>query len=320
MPRPTYSAEQVSQFYERINLPPKYRHEPSEASTAIARSSAGLEWLAALQRYTLAAVPFENLSLHYSRTKVIDLHPTLLFRKIISQGAGRGGYCMENNTFFATVLRSLGFQIMSTGGRVNAMASPNGDVEERSMYYGFAHMINIVTIEGVRYMVDVGFGVGSSTKPLALEDRKEQLNVRPSQSVRLRYDRIEENESDAKLWIFERRNRDDEEWAPMYCFPDNMEFLPADFMMMNLFTSTSPTAFLTHVILVVKFELSEDGEEVTGEKICWGNRMHRRVEGRKECEVELKSEDERVEALEREFGIQLDEHEQTGILGMVTML
>ena len=91
-------------------------------------------------------VPFENLSLHYSESHNIDIDPQVLWDKVIGRGlreqakdegtetighvdseageeadssqktahnrrkwqAGRGGYCMENNCFFGTILRSIG--------------------------------------------------------------------------------------------------------------------------------------------------------------------------------------------------------------------
>ncbi|KAI5362004.1 Putative arylamine N-acetyltransferase, papain-like cysteine peptidase superfamily [Septoria linicola] len=318
--RPTFSEEQIHQFYDRIELPQRYRYTPGEESKAVAQGPAGLEILAALQRHTLATVPFENLALHYSRTKIVDIHPELLFQKIVSNNAGRGGYCMETNSLFGAVLRTLGFKLYSTSGRVNSAASPNGEVGDKAMYYGFAHYINIVTIDGMRYHVDVAFGAGGATRPLPLQDGKVHLNMRPSQEVRLRYGSIAETESDTKLWIFERRNRPQDPWSPNYCFLDREEFIPADFEMMNYFTSTSRMTFFTYTILVVKFALSEDQSEIIGETVLYGNRLFKRIAGKKEFDVQLSTESERIEALERDFGIRLNENQQSGILGMVTML
>ncbi|KAK4502523.1 hypothetical protein PRZ48_005948 [Zasmidium cellare] len=319
MPRPTYTQEQIFQIYDRINLPAKWRLDVEEAK----RKSGGdqaLEYLTVLKRYTLANVPFENLELHYSRTQVIDIHPEILFQKIVAQGTGRGGYCMENNAFFATVLRTLGFKIMSTGGRVSAAASPNGDVGDHSMWFGFAHMVNIVTIKGIRYMVDIGFGAGGTVRPLPLEDGKIQLNIKPNNSVRLRYDTLEDFENpESKVWIFEKRVADDK-FVPNYCFPDNVEFLPADFQVMNMFPSTSKRVFFTQVVVAVKHILSEDGEEIIGDVVLLGNKLHRRVHGKKEELGAFESEEERVEALEKHLGIRLSDMQRYGILGMSSMI
>ena len=184
MSQPTYSTEQVHQIYDRIRLPSKYRHDPSETKE-LTRGDGGLELLSTLQRHHLANVPFENLELHYSPTKVINTDTELLFQKVVTQNTGRGGYCMENNLFFGTLLRTLGFSVMSTGGRVNTAVAPSGDIGPEERYTGWSHMVNIVTIQEKRYMVDVGFGTGQATHPLPLVDREPTLNVRPNQQVRL---------------------------------------------------------------------------------------------------------------------------------------
>ena len=96
-----YSAEQLSRYFQLIGLPP---HPAKPAS---------LECLAELVKLQLATVPFENLSLHYSKHHLLSLDTNDLFDKIV--GRRRGGYCMENNTFFGAVLRSLGFTLINAG-------------------------------------------------------------------------------------------------------------------------------------------------------------------------------------------------------------
>ncbi|CAK1364617.1 hypothetical protein CB0940_08286 [Cercospora beticola] len=319
-PKPTYTSDQIHQYYDRIQLPAEHRHEPGSASTAIAQGPGGLEYLSILQRYTLVNIPFENLALHYARNKVVDIDPQILFGKVVSKKSGRGGYCMEMNCLFSVILRTLGFKLYSTSGRVSSAASPDADNADDVHFLGFAHHINIVTIQGVRYHVDVAFGGGGPTKPLPLEDGRVHSNTRPSQEVRLRFDTIGENESNNKLWIYEIRSRPEKPWLPQYCFPDDLEFHPADFESMNFFTSTSSTSFFTWMVFVVKRVLSEDGREIVGESVMMGRKMYRRVLGMKKVEVEFKTERERVEALEKEFGIVLDEQERRGILGMASSI
>lgn len=60
---------------------------------------------------------------------MIDIEPEVLFEKIVGGAGGkgrRGGYCMENNTFFGTVLRSLGFDVYAVGARVRGEKGWNG--------------------------------------------------------------------------------------------------------------------------------------------------------------------------------------------------
>lgn len=315
----TYTEKQVYQIYDRINLPEKYRHIPGDESKKIARSNDGLRLLAALQRYHLANVPFENLELHYSPTKVINTDAELLFDKIVTQNTGRGGYCMENNLFFGTLLRSLGFLVMSTGGRVNTGSAPSGDVGSQERYLGFSHMVNIVNIQGKRYMVDVGFGAGQATHPLELVDRSPSMNIKPNQLVRLRWDAIPEAENkDLKLWISERQDKPDGPWIPSYCFPDNVEFLPQDYAIMNHYTSTHSRSFFTYKIVVAKYLLDETGDEVIGTLVLFGNSAHSRIRGEKEELGTIAKEEERIEVLRKHFGIELNQAQRAGIVGMVS--
>ena len=55
------------------------------------------------------------------------MDPEVLFEKIVGQG--RGGEGMENNTFFGTVLRSLGFEVYAVGARVCAGGGGGGGVK-----------------------------------------------------------------------------------------------------------------------------------------------------------------------------------------------
>jgi arylamine N-acetyltransferase len=321
MSRPTYTTDQVHQIYDRIRLPPTYRHSPSALTKEIVSGHGGLGLLSALQRHHLANIPFENLELHYSPTKVINTDSNLLFRKIVTQNTGRGGYCMENNLFFATLLRTLGFSVMSTGGRVNTAVQPSGDIGPEERYTGWSHMVNIVKIQGKRYMVDVGFGTGQATHPLLLVDRAPTMNIRPSQQVRVRWDAISEAENkDAKLWIFERQDKADGPWIPTYCFPDNVEYLPADYAMMSYFTSTSRTSFFTYKLIVAKFVLDEAREEIVGTVVMFGNKAHKRILGEKEDLGTFEKEEERVVALEQHFDLRLSEAQQAGIRGMVSAI
>lgn len=233
---------------------------------------------------------------------------------------------MELNTLFATVLRTVGFQVMSTGGRVSSQASPNGcstseDAGE-SFYYGFAHMINIVTISGKHYLVDVGFGASGPTFPLQLEDGHViEENGPTMRTLRLRWCAMPDSEdSEAKVWHLEQRRSGSETWTGLYCFPDRLEFSPADFEVLNCFASCSRKSFYVGEILVAKFLFGECEEGIVGEVVLVGNKLHRRLRGTRQEIAVLESEQERVEAMEQYFDIRLSERQRLGIFGMGTML
>lgn len=106
MDRP-YCEDRLSLYFERIRLPVcKHPKDP-------------LRLLNLLIQHQLAEVPFETLSLHYSVDGRVSLQNDDLFDKIVVRK--RGGYCLELNTFFATVLTSMGYQVVGIICRI-AMA------------------------------------------------------------------------------------------------------------------------------------------------------------------------------------------------------
>lgn len=94
-------------------------------------------FLTALQKYQLNRVPFESLSLHYSVDKKVSLEPEQLFHKIVSNK--RGGYCLENNRFFAEVLRSLDFSVYHIICRITNATRGIMDGSWRAMYVSRLH-------------------------------------------------------------------------------------------------------------------------------------------------------------------------------------
>jgi arylamine N-acetyltransferase len=101
---PSYSPEQLRLYFERIHYPSS--DHPNDP----------LAFLTDLLKSQLVYVPFETLSLHYSIDRQISLDHQDLFDKIV--GRCRGGYCLENNTFFGAVLESLGFKVMGVFCRI----------------------------------------------------------------------------------------------------------------------------------------------------------------------------------------------------------
>lgn len=113
LPQSLYTTVQVDEYLSRISFPVQ---EYPRIKPAAAQAEEGLQYLAKLQKYQLAAVPFENLSLHYSKTPGVSLNKDELYEKIVQNR--RGGYCMELNFFFATILKTMGYEVIQTGARV----------------------------------------------------------------------------------------------------------------------------------------------------------------------------------------------------------
>lgn len=196
---------------------------------------------------------------------------------------------------------------------------PSGSFQDPDTEASRCHMINIVTLsDGKKYMLDVGFGGNGPIQPLLLDPEHSHSQYIPPAEVRLIYDNIPDNtDPNQKLWIYQHRMNPDAPWVPMYCFTE-LEFLPSDYELMNMRTSQSRTSFFTYRVMVVKMIL--EGGEVVGTLMLVGAEVKRRVGGKVEHIMTCKTEAERVQALEKWFGIRLREDEKVGIKGMVTEL
>lgn len=108
---------------------------------------ADFEGLCELQEAHALTVPFENLDIHYHRIIRLDL-PSI-YDKVIHKK--RGGFCYELNGLFHELLKALGFQVIRISAQVYSDT-------KKAFGPAFDHLANLVTLQGVQYIVDVGFG------------------------------------------------------------------------------------------------------------------------------------------------------------------
>lgn len=299
--RPKYSADQISKYFDRLGLSEEQRvYDVAKLSPEDA-----LRYLSLLQKQHLVHIPFENLTLHYSAHRQISIHPDELFNKIIGDNNGRGGYCMENNGLLNILLSSLGFSIYSAGGRVF----------DSGKWTGWSHMVNFVTIGETKYHVDVGFGAEGPVCPMPLDHTGTvKPHIVPSEA-RLQWRNIQDNtDPNQRLWVYEYRRDKYSEWEPKYAYTE-LEYLPQDYAVMNYFTSTSPRTFFTRVTVVEKKLVGADGE-LAGNLILMGNSLKWRVNGHKEKEIEFSNETDRLDSLEKHFGIRFGQVQREGIRGL----
>lgn len=108
-----YIPEQIDRYLDFISIPQKYHRRANPVKN--------IEYL------KLSKIPYENLSLHYSKDHKVSLDPQRLYNKILL--IGRGGYCMENSIFFNHILRGFGFEVYTADGRVRKRVDgmPHGD-------------------------------------------------------------------------------------------------------------------------------------------------------------------------------------------------
>ena len=100
-----YSTAQINQYLSRIAFP---SNKYPRAELQLVQTDGGLSYLEKLMKYQLSAIPFENLSLHYSQNPGVSLDSDEIFFKIIEKH--RGGYCMELNFLFGRILKSSEFK------------------------------------------------------------------------------------------------------------------------------------------------------------------------------------------------------------------
>lgn len=346
--RPTYDAAQIQAYLDTIALPTEFRQSPVFTDPALARTiTHGLPLLAALQKYQLTAIPFENLTLHYNPIPSVIIQPAFVHNKFITSACGRGGRCMENNLLFYTVLLSLGFRVTSIAGRVNEAVQPAAAKHDwpGPSYDGWNHRITLVRFcddatvaaeDGVKdvrrtFLVDTGFGATCPNKPMELNrDRPTaMLNVVPSQESRIHWTTIPDTVNKRQnMWVYEIRYKHDGPWTPAYCFGET-EFLPNDYKMMSFFTSNNKRSWFTFSVVCVKMLLGkasqtegkEDDEDViVGDVTLFNHEVKRRLYGKAEVVETLETEEQRVQALKKWFGITLTDAERDGIKGLPTAL
>ncbi|MGG5238764.1 arylamine N-acetyltransferase family protein [Pseudomonas lurida] len=117
-----------------------------------------LQTLQALQLRHVCTFAFESLSTLMHVPVPIDL-PSVEQKVLLE---GRGGYCYELNQMFLALLQELGFDARGITGRVVMGGPPEAHTAR-------THRLSLVTLEGVRYISDVGFGGMVPSSPLQLD-------------------------------------------------------------------------------------------------------------------------------------------------------
>jgi arylamine N-acetyltransferase len=232
---------------------------------------------------------------------------------------------MENNTFFATVLRSLGFDVRNCGGRVARSMSPYAEVRrnQSATYDGWNHMLNIVRLDEEWYVVDVGMGAMGPNLPYPLRDGFETTSIAP-RKIRLQLRSIAESHArrsddspgSPKMWCYDLcydpKGSAGEKWVPVYCFTET-EFLPQDYEIMSWYTSTHPSSFFTRYVTCTKMIMDEEREKIVGNVTLFGGEVKESIGSNRKVVRECATEEERIRALVEIFDVTLTEEEKIGI-------
>ncbi|KAF2673431.1 arylamine N-acetyltransferase 1 [Microthyrium microscopicum] len=298
-----FSVKEIDQYFSRLQVTPGSKESIYDINEISPKKS--VEYLEFLQRQHLAYIPFENLSLHYSRWRQISLHPEDLSKKIV-QSPGRGGYCMELNALFATLLRSLGYKLRTCGARTH----------DGKKFGGWSHHVNLVTIADEMFLLDVGYGPNNPITPLSLQQEGKVVGAIHEEQNRVIQTGLEDNEDPSqKVWVYQHRQDPDGPWINCYCFTE-LEFRPEDFEVMNLSTSQSPRRFFTQRVFRTKMVLDESGKNIVG-RLTLGRDIKKSHNGKSETYEVFATESDRLSALKKYFSIELSESDSSAIIGTI---
>lgn len=236
-----------------------------------------LQTLRQLQLRHTSAFPFENLTTLSGEPVLVDL-PSIE-QKVLHEG--RGGYCYELNNLFLALLQALGFDARGISGRV-VMGQPEGAWTART------HRLSLVTLEGVRYITDVGFGGMVPTAPLLLDTPDEQLT--PHEPYR-----IEQHDDGYTLCANVTGD-----WRAMYVF-DLQRQEDIDYTLGNWYVSTHPDSPFVQKLMVAR--TGEGWRRTLNNGSFAIHRIGSESERRRVADV-----DELVALLQSEFGIRVPEH------------
>ena len=176
-----------------------------------------LQTLQALQLRHVCTFAFESLSTLMRLPVPIDL-PSVEQKVLLE---GRGGYCYELNQMFLALLQELGFDARGITGRVVMGGPPDAHTAR-------THRLSLVTLDGVRYISDVGFGGMVPSSPLQLDT--EALQATAHEPYRLTFD----GQGSYTLWAQVAG-----EWRGLYVFDLQVQ-AGIDYEIGNWYVSTHP--------------------------------------------------------------------------------
>lgn len=180
-----------------------------------------LETLTQLHYLHIRTIAFENLNPLFKipvSLEIEDLKEKIIYHQ-------RGGYCYEQNIFFAQVLTTIGFKTRMITGRV-IWNQPLDTLNQRT------HAVVLVTLEEEQWLCDTAFGAQVMTAPI-------KLLPDFSQSTTHEYYRVICYQEGYALQSFVQK-----EWKNLYIF-DLQEQYDVDFIVGNWYTSTHPNSSFT---------------------------------------------------------------------------
>lgn len=240
-----------------------------------------LQTLRDLQLRHVCTFAFESLSTLLRLPVPIDL-PSVEQKVLFD---GRGGYCYELNQMFLALLQALGFDARGITGRVVMGGSPDARTAR-------THRLSLVTLDGVRYITDVGFGGMVPSSPLQLDTQAVQATAHEPYRLTLN-----EQESSYTLWVEVAG-----EWRGLYVFDLQVQ-ADIDYEIGNWYVSTHPGSPFVGQLKVARLAA---GERHTLNNALYGIHYLDRPSDKRV----IQSADELLDVLGTTFGIRVPVHPQ----------
>lgn len=188
--------------------------------------------LRSLQHHHVYNIPFENFDIHNHTPIVLQLES--LYKKVIV--GKRGGYCYELNILFHRLLQLCGFNVTMVSGR---LLHGHGYGRE------FEHMALIVELDGIKWLVDVGYG-DFSLQPLAIIPDEVQSDGRTFYQIR--EEMVVDGQNGQKYYGIEKWNHSKQAFRTEYIFTLTPRVVQ-EFAGMNYFHQTSPDSHFARSII-----------------------------------------------------------------------
>ena len=143
-------AQRLPEYFAQLGVVPA---ESLAGVRVAATPSAAL--LHRLLQQHLARIPFSSVSVQLGADMPLAL--PALFERLVSRS--RGGYCFEQNALLQAMLEAAGFATCLVLARV---------IYGQDIHPGLTHRLMLVKLDGVDYVVDVGFGALGPRVPVPL--------------------------------------------------------------------------------------------------------------------------------------------------------
>ncbi|KAG0003872.1 N-terminal acetyltransferase [Modicella reniformis] len=284
-----FTREQIFGILSHINYP----HKPDVLPEPT------LENLRELQYRCVTSIPFETLSLRTTKSRGVDISLQGIYDRIVNQR--RGGWCFSLNRLAYELLLAFGYKVQFVLARV-CRSDHYGD----PIVYGpLTHQASIVRFsDGAKYLFDIGYG-NTFYYPIPLEEG----GMVEYFGHKRRITKAVHNEAEPnllgnppeELWRVEEYMGQDR-WMACYAFTEQ-QYYDIDCEMGNYFTSYSPKSSC-----FTKFLCLQGTPDGTYHLLINKQFKIRTSTGTQETIV-FEKEQERLDVLEKYFGIVLTEEE-----------